>query len=42
MSTLPGQSVGELVDPLHLVCIIGIHHHQTVEVTITYVTCNGT
>lgn len=40
--TLPGQSLSEQVDPVQLLWVTGVHHHQTVEVTITHMTRYGT
>lgn len=39
---LPGQPLTEQLDPAQLLRVVGVHHHQTVEVTITHMTCYGT
>ena len=39
---IPGKSLSEQVNSVHLLWVTRIQHYQAVKVSITYVTCNGT
>lgn len=39
---LPGKSLSEQVNSVHLLWVTGIQHYEAVKVSITHVTCNGT
>lgn len=41
-SELPGKSLGEQVNSLHLLWVTRIQYHQAVEIPIAHVTCDGT